>query len=431
MTAEFSTEPEPYDCDAPVLVIKMDGSPLHHGTLGVIRSFGRLGVPVYSCQETVSAPAARSRYLARPSMGVLPWANPDLCVERLKTFQRAVGRPMVVIAMDDKGAMFLAEHADALRPDFLLPPQPIGLPRWAACKANHQELCQQIGVPAPRTFVVQTAADLDALDAGYPAVVKIAQPWMLPPGVRAAALAKGREDVLAYLAQVRQAGQADIIVQEYIPDEVGEDWFVHACCAADGSLLAAFTGRKRRSYPAFLGATSYAVGSVNREVIELARKILGFLSYAGVVELEFRFDRRDGQYKLVDFNPRVGAQFQFLRSRSGVDVVRALHLDLTGRRVGHAQQVEDIAFVSDFTDMAAFPSYWRRGDVGAGEWLLQLLGAGEHAWFAWDDLRPFFAAWRHAASQFLRRRAVGTAAQAISRQRFRLKSTTSNAAARP
>jgi hypothetical protein len=75
-----------------------------------------------------------------------------------------------------------------------------------------------------------------------------------------------------------------------------------------------------------------------------------------------------------------------------VDVVRALHLNLTGRPVPAGRQVEHVAFVSDFTDFAALHAYRCTGHVRARQWLRQYLGAQERAWLAWDDPGPFVAA---------------------------------------
>jgi D-aspartate ligase len=194
-----------------------------------------------------------------------------------------------------------------------------------------------------------------------------------------------------------------VVVQEYIPHEWAEDWFYHGYHATGGEPVVGFTGRKLRSYPAFVGATSYGVSIVNRKVRSLAQSLLRELRYAGVVELEFLLDKRDGQYKLIDFNPRPGAQFQFLRNTLGVDVVRALHLDLSGRPVPDAPQAEGCTFTSDFTDLAVFRTYCRRGLLSPGRWLKQVLGADEHAWFAADDLAPFEAAGRRFGTRFLRR----------------------------
>ena len=51
------------DRSVAVLLMRIGHYPLHHGTVGAIRSLGRLGVPVYTVVEDHFTPAARSRYL--------------------------------------------------------------------------------------------------------------------------------------------------------------------------------------------------------------------------------------------------------------------------------------------------------------------------------------------------------------------------------
>ena len=389
-----------FDQTTPLLVLKTCEQPLHYGTLGVIRSLGRVGVPVYSSRDAGPSPAAASRYLRKAKLGVLSQPDPEANIAVLKAFQRRIGRPMMVLPVDDKGALFVAEHAEALGSDFLLPAQKPGLPRLAASKANNPKLCTTVGAATPRIVALGPTDDPAAAQAiRYPAVVKVAQPWLLPPGFRSAVLARTPADVADYRSRLREQSPADIVVQEYIPQDLAEDWFYHGYHREGGEAVVGFTGRKLRSYPPFFGATSYGVSIVNEEVSAISRKILRKLGYAGIVELEFRFDRRDRKYKFVDFNPRLGAQFQFLRNDRGIDVVRAMHLDLTGREVPRGRQVEDCAFVSDFKDVAAFLPYWRSGAVSPAEWLRQVLTAQEHTWFALDDLAPFVAAFGHSAKQ--------------------------------
>jgi predicted ATP-grasp superfamily ATP-dependent carboligase len=206
-----------------------------------------------------------------------------------------------------------------------------------------------------------------------------------------------------FWSRLRARSSAGAVIQEYIPDDHAEDWFYHGCYREGGEQIVGFTGRKLRSYPPFRGATSYAVSLVNEDVLAVSQRVLHELRYAGIVELEFRFDKRDRQYKLIDFNPRLGAQFQFLRSEAGIDVARAMHLDLTGRAVPGGRQVEGVHFLSEFTDAAAFAAYWRRGMATASGWLAQVVGAEEHAWFAGDDMAPFALAFGEFSKLFFSR----------------------------
>jgi hypothetical protein len=61
--------------------------------------------------------------------------------------------------------------------------------------------------------------------------------------------------------------------------------------------------------------------------------------------IDYRFDKRDRQYKLLDINPRIGAQFHVFVDDNGVDVARALYRGLTGQNVRRARQVDGRVFV--------------------------------------------------------------------------------------
>ena len=380
-----------YDASTPVLVLKTQPRLLHHGAIGAIRTLGRVGVTVHGC-EPAGAPAERSRYLAQPSLGPLAGdASHD--VAALADFQRRLGRPLAVVAVDDEGARLLAENADALAPGILLPAQSPDLPREVASKAKLPQLRRIPGVTIPRTVVVNASRPATPVEMSYPLMVKAAEPRLLPPSSRPVFLARGEEELARYAERLdtRSGGAADLVLQEYIPDAEAEDWFYHGYHAAGGDPVVGFTGIKLRSWPPF-GATSYAVSVYNAAVAALARRILRNLEYAGVVELEFRLDKRDGVYKLIDFNPRLGAQFKLLRNENGVDVVRAMHLDLTGREVPRGRQVEWTAFVSDFADPLAFAAHRGRAHHAGHAWVRQFLSAEARSWFARDDMGPFWAA---------------------------------------
>jgi D-aspartate ligase len=71
-------------------------------------------------------------------------------------------------------------------------------------------------------------------------------------------------------------------------------------------------------------------------------------------------------------------------------VVRALHLDLTGREVRRRPQRDGRVFVVEQGDLLASLGYHRAGDLSLRSWLSSLRGTRrELAWFARDDLAPF------------------------------------------
>lgn len=152
-----------------------------------------------------------------------------------------------------------------------------------------------------------------------------------------------------------------VILQEYLPREEAEDWIVHAYFDADSAALALFTGVKVRSWPPHAGMTACAYVVDNPELAELSAQFAKRIGFSGTADLDWRFDRRDGRYKLLDFNPRMGAQFRLFESEAGVDVVRAQHLDLTGRAVPEGEQRAGHRFVVENIDLPALLAYRRSG----------------------------------------------------------------------
>src|SRR5499427_11156000 len=131
------------DVGTPAVVLKFDPNVMHHGGLGVIRSLGRMGVPVYAVQEGPWAPAASSRYLR----GRCFWQPDPDDAERVRAgllrLSERIGQPAVLIPTDDAGAIFLAEQGDDLRQRFLFPNPPKDLPRRVAGKYSLYELCRE------------------------------------------------------------------------------------------------------------------------------------------------------------------------------------------------------------------------------------------------------------------------------------------------
>jgi predicted ATP-grasp superfamily ATP-dependent carboligase len=306
-----------------------------------------------------------------------------------------IGRPAVLIPTDDAASIFLAENRADLRQSFLFPSPPPDLPRRLAGKYSMYRLCQELGVPCPQAAVPDSAdgAREFAELAGFPLIAKLTSPWETTAGgggakLRSTSIVRDFSE-LNGLREACQTQGAGLMLQEFIPGGSGHDWFFHGYCGADSVCRPAFTGVKERSYPAHTGLTSLGHSVPNAQLRRQVSDLLARLSYQGIVDLDLRLDARDGEYKLLDFNPRLGAQFRLFRDAAGIDVVLAQYLDLTGGRVAASEQVTGRTFWVESYDPLTALSYWRRGELGLRTWLASVRKVDEAAWFARDDLRPF------------------------------------------
>ncbi|WP_286256132.1 ATP-grasp domain-containing protein [Streptomyces graminofaciens] len=390
MARKSGNGPIPVDRDVPGLIVKFGGYPLHHGGVGAIRSLGRLGVPMYAITEDRYTPAAVSRYLRRafvwPTTGT---EEPEELVEGLLRIGRSIGRPTVLVPTDEEAAVLIAEHQGELAERFLFPRVDAELPRRLASKQGLHELCAEHGIPSPAAAFPQSYEEIErfAERARFPLVAKNREAFerRRRPAVNGTTRIATREGLLRL---ARDWGERPgVILQDYLPREDAEDWIVHAYFDAHSMPRALFTGVKVRSWPPHAGMTANAYIVDNPELADLAARFIKQIGFSGVVDLDLRFDRRDGQYKLLDFNPRMGAQFRLFESEAGIDVVRAMHLDLTGRSVPEGEQLTGRRYIVENIDLPALLAY-RRSGYTTPHAPAHASGT-ELAWLAGDDPLPF------------------------------------------
>ncbi|GAA2626349.1 hypothetical protein GCM10010425_24040 [Streptomyces spororaveus] len=411
----------------PAVVLRLDRNPFHHGTLGAVRSLGRKGVEVHAVVEAGGGPMGRSRYLRAvhpgPEGGLDPEA-PEALLECLTGVSERIGRPAVLIAMDDLSAIAVSRVAPMLRERFRIPHQPDNLPARVADKAELSRLCARWDVPHPETVIPASGAEAAeaAWRLGLPVIAKWSRPWLLPAGadgLRSTMLVHTTAEARRLYERSAEAGSR-LLLQRFLPAGPDTDWFFHGAFARGGRPLLAGSGRKELSWPVRTGLTAVGRWLPDPAVEEAGLRLAERLGYQGILDLDFRRDEL-GCFRLVDFNPRPGAQFRLFADSAGLDVVQAMYLDLTGQQVPRPSGGPGRVFVAENYAVLATVrggSLPRRpaavppgpaGPTGASASAAPAPGAEreparerapkrsgergrvETAWFAADDLLPFLA----------------------------------------
>lgn len=396
----------PLDTRVPAVLLRTDLNPFHHGTLGAVRSLGRAGVEVHLVADCAASPVRGSRFIRAPHAPPRPGASPDEFAAVLRRVAARVGRPAVLVPLDDASAVAVGRLREELTDDYLLPAGPPALAEQVADKAELATLCGRLGLPHPPTTVPDSPAEAAAAtrELGLPVVAKWSRPWLLPPdaGLRSTVMVRSAGEASALHRRSEQAGSR-LLLQAFLPSGLDRDWFFHGYVDHAGVVRGGGPGRKLRAWPPGAGLTTVGRWTPNPQVQALAERLTDALGYRGVFDLDFRREGRTGTYHLLDFNPRPGAQFRLFTDTAGIDVVRALHLDLTGRRVPDGAPVPGRTFVvENYAPLTALrprplphaPSH---------------PGARELAWYAPDDRAPGLALWslwpRHALGRLLAPRA--------------------------
>ncbi|MFF3937840.1 carboxylate--amine ligase [Streptomyces phaeofaciens] len=380
------------DTRVPAVLLRIDRNPFHHGTLGAVRSLGRAGIDVHVVADSTGSPVRASRFVRQLHPPPPPGATPaDIAAALLRAAAR-IERPAVLIPMDDAGALAVSGLREELTPAYLLPEQPAAVPEQVADKAELAGLCAAAGVPHPVTVVPDSASQAASAAGrlGLPVVAKWSRPWLLPAGsgLRSTAVVRSPQEARDLYLRTEEAGSR-LLLQAFLPPGPDRDWFFHGYADRSGTLRAGGSGRKLSAWPRGAGLTAVGEWAENPRVRALAERLTDRLGYRGILDLDFRRCGTTGDYHLLDFNPRPGAQFRLFADTAGLDVVRAQHLDLTHRPLPAGESLPGRAFVvENYAPLAAL----RRAPHGR-----------ELAWHAADDTAPGRAMWRLWCAHVTRR----------------------------
>jgi D-aspartate ligase len=399
--------------NTPILILGLAGLSMHHGALGVMRSAGSLGIPVFHTQRGRRSPIDRSRY-SRGSLTLPRDASEDCALEILREFGAGHG-PAILLAVDDTSAMFVADHGDMLKDVFLFPHQPSGLARALADKRSMHRLCVDHAIPTPLVAYPKSESEVcrHAAEAQFPVVAKrIDASLPVASSTPNVAVAQDRDELLAAYRSMESSRRPNVMLQEYIPDTPQANWMFNGYFTGDSECMVSFTGQKLRQSPPDAGATTLGVYKVNPSLEEATKRFMKTLGYRGILDADYRLDHRDGQYKLLDVNPRIGSSFRLFVAADGTDVLRALYLDLTGQEVLAGQEVaatqrDGRRWLVEPQDLRSSLIQIKRNELTVGKWLGSLRHIEETAWWAREDPRPFVAMVTSLLAARLRRRLHG------------------------
>lgn len=379
------------DTSTAILVLRREVGRFQRTALAVIRSAGRLGIPVYSVRHNAREPATRSRYAAG-SLALSPTASEVEWVDALIEMRPQVGRA-ILLPIDDLAAVVVNDHQDRLAEHYAVPLAPPGIQRRLISKRELWEVCRELDLPTPRCTFPANETELreQAAEHGYPVVVKRTEPWLPPrdPAAPSVSIAHTPEQLLLAYARMESDVAPQVMLQEYVPGGSDAVWTFNGYVGDGGECLCAFTGRRLRQQGPRTGQTTLGICAANDTVDALARHLLRELDYRGIVDIGFHYDRRDGHYKVFDVNARLGSSFRMFTADNGIDVVRAQHLDLTGRPVPDSRITNGRKWIDERGDLATSLRLVREGALGLRSWASSLKGLDEAAWWARDDPLPF------------------------------------------
>ena len=355
--------------------------------LGVVRSLGRQGIPVWVLRDSMHAEAAVSRYARRR----LPWPADDAArlALLLKLPTEHGLRNWTLFPTDDEAAALVARHHQALAKHFTLTTPPWETLQWAYDKRQTHALAVRLAIGQPWTRFPRDEAAVAALDCSFPVILKPAVKNLTNPFTLARAwrIDDHGQLVERYAEAARLVPPDVIMIQELIPGG-SETRRSFAALCADGRPLAWLTAQRSRQFPIEFSRGSTFVETIDEPAIEqIARRLLAEIRYTGLVEVEFKRDPRTGKYKLLDINARTWG-WHTLGRRAGIDFPFLSWQLAHGTQIAEFHAPAGVRWVRALADIRAVLAEIRQGQLTIPAYLRSIRPPFECAIFAFDDPVP-------------------------------------------
>jgi len=369
--------------------------------LGLVRCLGRLKIPVYHITTQGDFARFSRWHKSVITLDSLPTSNSINYV--LKRFQNQCG---VVFPSSDELAIATASLTSDLSTILKSSLAPKDCIISLIDKLILSKLLKKYNIPHPITTSIEKPDDINGLDFlnKYFLKPRDSQKFIREYGVKALHLENFRGNKNK-IEQILKSGH-QIILQEYVPGPATNHFFVDGFMDRFGNIRAFFARQRIRMYPRDFGNSSCMISIPLGEIesaVSHVRKFLPAIKYRGIFSIEFKYDDRDKQYKLIEINARPWWYIEFA-AYCGVNVCKLAYEDALGLDVKPILSYKvGKRFVYPYYDFACSSRLVR-------ERKLTLLNLAQFWWraktpmFCLDDPLPSLYNSYKSVSGYLRRR---------------------------
>jgi predicted ATP-grasp superfamily ATP-dependent carboligase len=361
----------------------------HVQALGIIRSLGRRGIPVYLLHDKNLCIGRFSRYTKRyiktPSASN-ETAFIDFMINLAKNEQI---RDWILMPTNDAWVYVLSKHKETLEDYYKVPTPSWDIVKFAYDKKLTYSIAEKNDILIPKTIYPKNIDDVyeRLKDIRFPVIIKgvIGHKFYQKTGVKVLKVESQDELLQQYKKYSSNIDPSETVVQEVIR---GNSTFSF-CSFRNNKLIGYWIGLKIREHPMGFGTGSFAQSVKIPELFEIVERFLNAINYYGISELEFKKDPRDGKYKLIEMNARTWL-WHSLAIRCGVDFPYLLYKDMIGEDVTPVMSFrEGIKWIHIYTDLWVAMKEILKRNLKIGDYLRSLKGEKEFGVFSLEDPLPF------------------------------------------
>ncbi|MBA4395830.1 MAG: hypothetical protein C0394_00350 [Syntrophus sp. (in: bacteria)] len=356
--------------------------------LGVLRGLAAKDIPVTLLDVDRNSMVRYSRHVSKRAPCPHPHDSESGFVQCLVESGKQSGHRPVYIPTGDAEVMALSRHRDVLDAHYRIPLPPLDTVDLLVNKKRFFQEVIRRGIPCPNSYFPQNADEARHIAANmpYPFIVKAAYSHEFITHFHKKVFVVHSPSELEMAIACLQAAQLDYFLQEIVP---GTAFYLFYCYFSRQSVPLGICGyEKVRQFP-----RDFGIGTVCRTVhrsqpIQVAVDFLKNIHYHGLAEPEFKFDPRDGQYKIIEINTRT-VTMTLLTKACGVHMEYLAYLDLIKGNVAPMGPAEEgVLWIDEINELHYHLSRIRGGRFSFSDLSVLLKGKRILACAAADDPVP-------------------------------------------
>ncbi|WP_077533020.1 carboxylate--amine ligase [Massiliimalia massiliensis] len=248
---------------------------------------------------------------------------------------RGKEKKLILIACGDWYVRLIIEHKKELGEYYVIPYIDEELMNRMVLKDSFYEICDQTGVPYPKTFVYDCKEKNELnLPFEFPVIAKPASSAQYHyaefKGKKKVYKFETMDQLRAMLKELETSSyDYKFLIQDFIP---GDDTYMNilTCyCDRDSKVRFMSFGRTlmEDQGPMAIGNPVAIINEVKLDVMNKAKAMLEAVGYTGFANFDIKYDMRDGSYRYFEINTRLGRS-NFYVTGSGFNAVKWIVDDL-------------------------------------------------------------------------------------------------------
>jgi len=375
------------DIVTPVLVLSA-----HTIAMGVVRSLGLKGIPLYLVSYDKKDMAYKSKYVEECYYLPHPERNSNDFVNGLIKIGKKIGKA-VIFPADDHTLVTLSKNLDVLKSNFIIPTPDWSIIKKIINKDSTYSTAESLDIPIPKTLLLDNsfAMPVDSLRKfKFPCLLKPAQSHTYYEVFRRKMTVVNNLDELKVHFDECKKNNINVTVQEIIVGDI--------CRGLNFNSLF-YNGRIKQGFTAYkirMTDDGYGIPVVVRtrgmidELWKYSEKLLDKIGYEGYSCIEYKFDESDGLYKLLEINGRYNRS-PLLAVKSGINFpwIEYNYL-INNKNFEHKGYRKNIYYIDEFKDIQINIKKLLKGKQNIFPFLKPYFTTHVFAIFSIKDTKPFF-----------------------------------------